>query len=149
VSRLLRSIAAECRLVVQAYLILQLEAYTLLAAAIAGFLALTIVMFVILRVDWSAGAVLAPLRAVPGCSDYRAAAPNLSLGRSDQRACGPEIVGPAHLAAARDLPGGSRSNVMRLPIVVASGVDALADLSVWGLRCTVTSRSHHTCQFSG
>lgn len=71
-SRLLRSIAAECRLVVQAYLILQLEAYALLAAAIAGFLALTIVMFVILRVDWSAGAVLAPLRAVPGCCDYRA-----------------------------------------------------------------------------
>jgi inner membrane protein len=38
------------------YLILQLEDYALLAGAILGFLALTIVMFVTLRVDWSAGA---------------------------------------------------------------------------------------------
>jgi len=37
------------------YLILQLEDYALLAGAILGFLALTIVMFVTLRVDWSAG----------------------------------------------------------------------------------------------
>jgi len=35
------------------YLILQLEDYALLAGAILGFLALTIVMFVTLRVDWS------------------------------------------------------------------------------------------------
>jgi inner membrane protein len=37
------------------YLILQLEDYALLAGAILGFLALTIVMFVTLRVDWSGG----------------------------------------------------------------------------------------------
>ena len=35
------------------YLILQLEDYALLAGAILGFAALTIVMFVTLRVDWS------------------------------------------------------------------------------------------------
>jgi len=35
------------------YLILQLEDYALLAGALLGFLALTIVMFVTLRVDWS------------------------------------------------------------------------------------------------
>jgi inner membrane protein len=35
------------------YLILQLEDYALLAGAILGFVALTIVMFVTLRVDWS------------------------------------------------------------------------------------------------
>lgn len=35
------------------YLILQLEDYALLAGAILGFLALTIVMFATLRVDWS------------------------------------------------------------------------------------------------
>ena len=38
------------------YLILQLEDYALLAGAILGFLALTIVMFATLRVDWSASA---------------------------------------------------------------------------------------------
>jgi len=37
------------------YLILQLEDYALLAGAVLGFLALTIVMFVTLRVDWSGG----------------------------------------------------------------------------------------------
>jgi inner membrane protein len=37
------------------YLILQLEDYALLAGAILGFVALTIVMFVTLRVDWSGG----------------------------------------------------------------------------------------------
>jgi inner membrane protein len=45
------------------YLILQLEDYALLAGAILGFLTLTIVMFVTLRVDWSgagAGARPAP-----------------------------------------------------------------------------------------
>ena len=35
------------------YLILQLEDYALLAGAIVGFVALAIVMFVTLRVDWS------------------------------------------------------------------------------------------------
>ena len=35
------------------YLILQLEDYALLAGAILGFVALTVVMFVTLRVDWS------------------------------------------------------------------------------------------------
>jgi inner membrane protein len=43
------------------YLILQLEDYALLAGAILGFLALTIVMFVTLRVDWSGGS--APYRS--------------------------------------------------------------------------------------
>ena len=43
------------------YLILQLEDYALLAGAVLGFLALAIVMFVTLRVDWSGG----PARAVP------------------------------------------------------------------------------------
>ena len=38
------------------YLILQLEDYALLAGAILGFVALTVVMFVTLRVDWSGGA---------------------------------------------------------------------------------------------
>jgi inner membrane protein len=42
------------------YLILQLEDYALLAGAILGFVALTIVMFVTLRVDWS-GATARPL----------------------------------------------------------------------------------------
>jgi|SRR5262249_24035289 len=37
------------------YLILQLEDYALLAGATVGFLALAIVMFVTLRVDWSGG----------------------------------------------------------------------------------------------
>ena len=37
------------------YLILQLEDYALLAGSILGFLALTLVMFVTLRVDWSGG----------------------------------------------------------------------------------------------
>ena len=37
------------------YLILQLEDYALLAGAILGFVALTVVMFVTLRVDWSGG----------------------------------------------------------------------------------------------
>lgn len=37
------------------YLILQLEDYALLAGAILGFVALTTVMFVTLRVDWSGG----------------------------------------------------------------------------------------------
>jgi inner membrane protein len=37
------------------YLILQLEDYALLAGAVLGFLALAIVMFVTLRVDWSGG----------------------------------------------------------------------------------------------
>jgi inner membrane protein len=37
------------------YLILQLEDYAPLAGAILGFVALTIVMFVTLRVDWSGG----------------------------------------------------------------------------------------------
>ena len=37
------------------YLILQLEDYALLAGAIVGFVALAIVMFVTLRVDWSGG----------------------------------------------------------------------------------------------
>jgi inner membrane protein len=46
------------------YLILQLEDYALLAGAILGFVALTIVMFVTLRVDWSgAGARPVPQRA--------------------------------------------------------------------------------------
>jgi inner membrane protein len=35
------------------YLILRLEDYALLAGAIGGFLALTVVMFATLRVDWS------------------------------------------------------------------------------------------------
>jgi inner membrane protein len=35
------------------YLILKLEDYALLAGALLGFLALTTVMFVTLRVDWS------------------------------------------------------------------------------------------------
>jgi inner membrane protein len=39
------------------YTILQLEDYALLAGAILGFVALTIVMFVTLRVDWSGGSV--------------------------------------------------------------------------------------------
>jgi len=43
------------------YLILQLEDYALLAGAVLGFLALAIVMFVTLRVDWSGGSA----RAVP------------------------------------------------------------------------------------
>jgi inner membrane protein len=43
------------------YLILQLEDYALLAGAVLGFLALAVVMFVTLRVDWSGG----PARAVP------------------------------------------------------------------------------------
>jgi inner membrane protein len=43
------------------YLILQLEDYALLAGAVLGFLALAIVMFVTLRVDWSGGSV----RAIP------------------------------------------------------------------------------------
>src|SRR5262245_32820668 len=38
------------------YLILQLEDYALLAGAVLGFVALTVVMFVTLRVDWSGGA---------------------------------------------------------------------------------------------
>ena len=38
------------------YLILQLEDYALLAGAILGFVALAVVMFVTLRVDWSGGA---------------------------------------------------------------------------------------------
>jgi inner membrane protein len=38
------------------YLILQLEDYALLAGAMLGFVALAIVMFVTLRVDWSGGA---------------------------------------------------------------------------------------------
>jgi inner membrane protein len=38
------------------YLILQLEDYALLAGAILGFVALAIVMFVTLRVDWSGSA---------------------------------------------------------------------------------------------
>jgi inner membrane protein len=42
------------------YLILQLEDYALLAGAMLGFVALTIVMFVTLRVDWS-GAAARPL----------------------------------------------------------------------------------------
>jgi inner membrane protein len=37
------------------YLILQLEDYALLAGAVLGFAALTVVMFVTLRVDWSGG----------------------------------------------------------------------------------------------
>ena len=45
------------------YLILQLEDYALLAGAILGFLALTIVMFVTLRVDWSGASASA--RPVP------------------------------------------------------------------------------------
>jgi inner membrane protein len=47
------------------YLILQLEDYALLAGAILGFLALTIVMFVTLRVDWS-GAAAPPAAARSG-----------------------------------------------------------------------------------
>jgi inner membrane protein len=43
------------------YLILQLEDYALLAGAVLGFLALAIVMFVTLRVDWSGGSA----RAIP------------------------------------------------------------------------------------
>jgi inner membrane protein len=46
------------------YLILQLEDYALLAGAILGFVALTIVMFVTLRVDWSGGGA-AGARRVP------------------------------------------------------------------------------------
>jgi inner membrane protein len=42
------------------YLILQLEDYALLAGAVLGFTALTIVMFVTLRVDWSSAAVARP-----------------------------------------------------------------------------------------
>jgi inner membrane protein len=42
------------------YLILQLEDYALLAGAILGFVALTTVMFVTLRVDWSGGAAPRP-----------------------------------------------------------------------------------------
>jgi inner membrane protein len=42
------------------YMILQLEDYALLAGAMLGFVALTIVMFVTLRVDWSGGAVARP-----------------------------------------------------------------------------------------
>lgn len=38
------------------YLIRQLEDYALLAGAILGFVALAVVMFVTLRVDWSGGA---------------------------------------------------------------------------------------------
>ena len=38
------------------YLILQLEDYALLAGAMLGFAALTAVMFVTLRVDWSGSA---------------------------------------------------------------------------------------------
>jgi inner membrane protein len=41
------------------YLILQLEDYALLAGAVLGFVALTVVMFVTLRVDWSGGAARA------------------------------------------------------------------------------------------
>ena len=44
------------------YLILKLEDYALLAGALLGFLALTIVMFVTLRVDWGS----ASARAAPG-----------------------------------------------------------------------------------
>jgi inner membrane protein len=39
------------------YLILQLEDYALLAGAVLGFVALTLVMFVTLRVDWSGAGV--------------------------------------------------------------------------------------------
>jgi inner membrane protein len=42
------------------YLILQLEDYALLAGAILGFVALTVVMFVTLRVDWSGEAAARP-----------------------------------------------------------------------------------------
>lgn len=37
------------------YLILKLEDYALLAGAMLGFAALTVVMFATLRVDWSGG----------------------------------------------------------------------------------------------
>jgi inner membrane protein len=51
------------------YLILQLEDYALLAGAVLGFLALAIVMFVTLRVDWSGGSSLEnPRRARAGAS---------------------------------------------------------------------------------
>jgi inner membrane protein len=39
------------------YVILQLEDYALLAGAMLGFVALTVVMFVTLRVDWSGAGV--------------------------------------------------------------------------------------------
>jgi inner membrane protein len=47
------------------YLILQLEDYALLAGAILGFLALTIVMFATLRVDWSGDSTPHQGRAKP------------------------------------------------------------------------------------
>ena len=45
------------------YLILQLEDYALLAGAILSFVALTIVMFATLRVDWSGGGLRKPADA--------------------------------------------------------------------------------------
>jgi inner membrane protein len=42
------------------YLILRLEDYALLAGAVLGFLALTVVMFVTLRVDWSSSSARQP-----------------------------------------------------------------------------------------
>jgi inner membrane protein len=47
------------------YLILNLEDYALLAGAILGFVALTVIMFATLRIDWSgrAGAATAPVPA--------------------------------------------------------------------------------------
>jgi inner membrane protein len=47
------------------YTILQLEDYALLAGAILGFVALTIVMFVTLRVDWSGSGASAGPRPAP------------------------------------------------------------------------------------
>jgi inner membrane protein len=44
------------------YTILQLEDYALLAGAILGFAALTIVMFVTLRIDWSGGDPVRPVQ---------------------------------------------------------------------------------------
>jgi inner membrane protein len=46
------------------YLVQQLEDYALLAGSIVGFLALTVLMFVTLRVDWS-GAQNSPLQPAP------------------------------------------------------------------------------------
>jgi inner membrane protein len=45
------------------YLVLQLEDYALLAGSIVGFIALTIVMFATLRVDWSGARDPTPTRA--------------------------------------------------------------------------------------
>jgi hypothetical protein len=78
------------------YLILQLEDYALLAGAILGFLALTIVMFVTLRVDWSGSGA--------GGGDRPAPQPGEATGPAGDA---PARTAPARDAPARDAMGGA------------------------------------------